>query len=123
MRLTTYSQRSSLAFVSTLILAFFLIVPCNAALVINEFMASNGTTVTDPQGHYDDWIEIYNPGPGTADLGGMYRFFADLSRVMSVTDQTVVAGLDGQDSLWATGRRNPRKHRRLLCCPSASHQG
>ncbi len=72
MRLTAYSQRSVPVSVSTLILALFFITPCNAALVINEFMASNGTTVTDPQGHYDDWIELYNTGPGTVDLGGMY---------------------------------------------------
>ena len=56
------------------VLALSLVSPAHAAatLVINEFMADNGTTVTDPQGHYDDWIEIYNAGPGTADLGGMY---------------------------------------------------
>ena len=44
----------------------------NASLVINEFMADNGATTADPQGHYDDWIEIYNTGPGSVDLGGMY---------------------------------------------------
>ena len=41
-------------------------------LVINEFMASNDSTVTDPQGEYDDWIEIYNNGPIPVDIGGMY---------------------------------------------------
>jgi len=41
-------------------------------LVINEFMASNDKTTSDPQGHYDDWIEIYNSGTGSIDLGGMY---------------------------------------------------
>ena len=30
-------------------------------IVINEFMADNGTTITDPAGEYDDWIELYNP--------------------------------------------------------------
>jgi hypothetical protein len=44
----------------------------DATLVINEFMADNGSTVADPQGHYDDWVEIYNYGAGTVDLGGMY---------------------------------------------------
>lgn len=29
-------------------------------LVINEFMADNETTVTDPDGEYDDWIELFN---------------------------------------------------------------
>jgi len=41
-------------------------------LVINEFMASNDDTIRDPQGHYDDWIEIYNSGTGSIDIGGMY---------------------------------------------------
>lgn len=72
MRLTDYYHRPNAAFVSALILTFFLTIPGNAMLVINEFMASNGDTVTDPQGHHDDWIELYNTGPGTVDLGGMY---------------------------------------------------
>lgn len=43
-------------------------------LKINEFMASNNSTsdINDPQGHYDDWIEIYNSGQIALDLGGMY---------------------------------------------------
>jgi hypothetical protein len=43
-------------------------------LFINEFMADNDTTIEDPDepGAYDDWIEIYNAGGTTVDLGGMY---------------------------------------------------
>ena len=41
-------------------------------LVINEFMASNNDTVSDLQGHYDDWIEIYNSGTDSIDIGGMF---------------------------------------------------
>jgi len=44
-------------------------------LVINEFMASNGSWLEDPDevGEYPDWIELYNPpGNGAIDLGGMY---------------------------------------------------
>ncbi|NQV33321.1 MAG: lamin tail domain-containing protein, partial [Phycisphaeraceae bacterium] len=40
-------------------------------LVINELSASNKTD-TDPQGQYEDWIEIYNFGAYTIELGGMY---------------------------------------------------
>ncbi|RPJ27294.1 MAG: hypothetical protein EHM35_14305, partial [Planctomycetaceae bacterium] len=29
-------------------------------LFINEVMAANSSIATDPQGQYDDWIEIYN---------------------------------------------------------------
>ena len=41
-------------------------------LVINELMASNNNSIADPQGHYDDWIEIYNSGSSPIDIGGMY---------------------------------------------------
>jgi len=43
-----------------------------ASLLINEFMARNDLTIQDPQGEYDDWIEIYNAGDKAIDVGGMY---------------------------------------------------
>ncbi|MFH1370812.1 MAG: lamin tail domain-containing protein [Planctomycetota bacterium] len=44
------------------------------SLVINEFMASNSSDsgISDPQGDFDDWIEIYNYGDTPIDLNGMY---------------------------------------------------
>jgi len=39
---------------------------------INEFMASNGTSIADEGGQYDDWIELHNPGPSSVDIGGMF---------------------------------------------------
>jgi hypothetical protein len=44
----------------------------HAAVVINEIMASNAATLADPQGDFDDWIELYNAGATPVDLGGMY---------------------------------------------------
>ncbi len=41
-------------------------------VVINEIMASNSTTVKDPQGHYEDWVELYNAGTDPIDVGGWY---------------------------------------------------
>lgn len=41
-------------------------------IYINEFMASNGETLADPQGDYDDWIEIYNADIYPVNIGGMY---------------------------------------------------
>ncbi|OHB60185.1 MAG: hypothetical protein A2168_04975 [Planctomycetes bacterium RBG_13_50_24] len=58
-----------------LMLITYLIGSANAAettLVINELMASNSTTNQDPQGQYDDWIEIHNYGLDAIDIGGMY---------------------------------------------------
>jgi hypothetical protein len=42
------------------------------SLAINEVMASNARTKADPQGQYDDWIEIYNFGSTPLDIAGLY---------------------------------------------------
>lgn len=44
----------------------------NGPVVINELMASNTSTVTDPAGQYDDWIELYNTSNETVDLSGYF---------------------------------------------------
>jgi hypothetical protein len=41
-------------------------------VVFNELMARNVSTIADPQGDYDDWIELYNTGGEIVDLSGMY---------------------------------------------------
>ena len=46
--------------------------PTVGDLVINEFMASNGTTAADQDGEYDDWIELYNNNATALDLGGYF---------------------------------------------------
>ncbi len=43
-----------------------------AILVINELLARNDFSITDPQGQHDDWIEIYNSGEEAINIGGMY---------------------------------------------------
>jgi hypothetical protein len=46
--------------------------PPQILLSINELMASNSSCIEDPQGQFDDWIEIYNYGVDAVDIGGMY---------------------------------------------------
>ncbi len=41
-------------------------------LFINEFMASNASTIADEHGDYNDWIEIYNPEDVTVWVGDKY---------------------------------------------------
>lgn len=41
-------------------------------LVINEFLASNDASFADPNGDYDDWVEIYNNGSEPISMKGMY---------------------------------------------------
>jgi len=42
------------------------------ALFINELVASNSHGSKDPQGHYEDWIELYNAGATAVNTAGMY---------------------------------------------------
>jgi hypothetical protein len=42
------------------------------ALVINELMASNSNSARDPQGQYEDWIEIHNYSTKAINTGGLY---------------------------------------------------
>lgn len=44
----------------------------NTPVVINEVMASNTGTIADPQGEFDDWIELRNLTGEIADLTGHY---------------------------------------------------
>jgi len=39
---------------------------------INEALPYNCAINTDEAGDYDDWVELYNAGANTVDLGGMY---------------------------------------------------
>jgi hypothetical protein len=46
--------------------------PASCPIVINEVMGLNHATLADPQGDYDDWIELYNNSDTTYHLGGCY---------------------------------------------------
>ncbi|SDS01478.1 Por secretion system C-terminal sorting domain-containing protein [Polaribacter sp. KT25b] len=63
-------------------------------LVINEIMASNETTVTDQDGEYEDWIELYNNSSKTLSLDNL--FLTDDSTVLTTwkfpTGITIEAG-------------------------------
>lgn len=38
--------------------------------VFNEIMSSNGTVLSDEDGDYPDWVELYNPGYRSVNIGG-----------------------------------------------------
>ncbi|MGE5294145.1 MAG: lamin tail domain-containing protein [Solirubrobacterales bacterium] len=42
------------------------------SVVINEFMAANGSSLRDPQGEYDDWVELFNRDNRSVNVGGLY---------------------------------------------------
>ncbi|MBN2132401.1 MAG: lamin tail domain-containing protein, partial [Sedimentisphaerales bacterium] len=77
------------------------------AVVINEVMASNSSVRADPQGQYDDWIEIYNTGPDPVDLAGLY-LTDDLEeptrwRVPSDRPALTTIAAGGHLLIWADG--------------------
>ena len=41
-------------------------------IVINELMASNTKTAADPNGQFDDWIELYNKSTTAVDVSGWF---------------------------------------------------
>ena len=49
-----------------------LTVATNTSVVINEFLASNTSTLADPQGEFDDWIELRNLTGSPVNLTGLY---------------------------------------------------
>jgi len=43
-----------------------------AQIVINEYSCSNINNIMDAFGQYEDWVELYNSGPGAVNLTGYY---------------------------------------------------
>jgi len=78
------------------------------SLYINEFMASNGSTVRDEYGEYDDWIEIRNGGNLPVDVGGLY--ISDslgnpaMYRIPSFAPDSTTIPPGGYLLLWADGQ-------------------
>ncbi len=67
--------------------------PISETLAINEFMASNSTTIVDEYGDYEDWIEIYNYGTASIYLGD--KFLSDnlsAPNKWQLPNQTLQAG-------------------------------
>ncbi len=100
-----------------------LIVPIHAQqLVINEFMASNGTTIADEDGDYADWIELYNFGDSTINLHGWY-----LSDDISNPYRWRFPAIDIQAGeyllIWASGKNRRSAQRPLHTNFSISKDG
>src|SRR5437660_379123 len=65
-------RRSIISFVFLAILAINIQQATGGTVVISEFMAINNTTLTDEDGSYSDWIELYNSSTNAVNLGGWY---------------------------------------------------
>lgn len=87
-----------------LFLLFFFISRSLSAqgLYINEFMASNSTTIKDPDfNNYADWIEIYNSGNTSVNLRDYY-ITDNLSQPQKFKIQSdLIIQADGYAIIWA----------------------
>lgn len=72
------------------------------SLLINEFMASNATTIADDEGGYGDWIELYNPSGAAISLQG-WTITDDLTDPAKFTLGDLSVGPGGYLLLWADG--------------------
>ena len=70
-------------------------------LVINEFMASNDTTISDNFGEFDDWIEIVNISPDTVNLYGWYLSDNDSDLLKHQISDSINIAPDSIFILWA----------------------
>ncbi len=67
--------------------------PETVELYINEFMAKNNAGIQDEAGQFEDWLELYNPGPEDVELGGL--FLTDdllITTKWALPSQTLPAG-------------------------------
>ena len=89
-----------------------LVLALNTPVVINELMAANKTTVADPQGEYDDWIELRNLTDQEVDLTGRYLTDEPINpRKWAFPDDTKIAAR-GYLLVWAdeNGSATPGLH-------------
>ncbi|MDD4857228.1 MAG: CotH kinase family protein [Candidatus Krumholzibacteria bacterium] len=89
-----------LEFPAVLVLAMSLAGPAfGQNLVINEFMADNGTTMADQNGEFDDWIELYNNSGVAIALGGY--FLSDNTNLTKWVFPDTTIGPGGYLIVWA----------------------
>ncbi len=90
----------------SIFVCFLLPLAYSQNIVINEFMATNNTTIGDNYGELEDWIELYNNGSSNVNIGGMYLTDNLLSpltyQIPAGNDSTIIA--PGEYLLlWADG--------------------
>lgn len=73
---------------------------------INEFMASNDTTIKDEFGSYSDWIEIYNASDSSKSLKGYYITDKANNLTKHKLDSAIVIPSKGFLLLWADDDEN-----------------
>lgn len=78
--------------------------PAPVPIAINEWMASNTSTIRDPwNNRFEDWIELYNFGPSPVDLSGYYLTDDLTKRKQFRVPNGIVLAAGGHLLVWADG--------------------
>lgn len=75
--------------------------PVDMEIVINELMPVNSTVISDQNGEFDDWIELYNVTSSQIDISGYYLSDNSSNRTKwRLPDGTTISG-KGYLIIWA----------------------
>lgn len=77
--------------------------PASAQVALNEIQASNGITISDEDGDFEDWIELYNYGNETVNLSG-YGLSDDYDNPFRWAFPAVSIGPGEFLLVWASGK-------------------
>lgn len=100
------AQNQGSWFTCFIIFSVFVLVSAIArsgSVSINEFMASNATTIADEDGDFEDWIEIYNYGSEPVNLQG-WGLSDNLAQPYKWVFPSVTIEPGGFLLVWASGK-------------------
>jgi hypothetical protein len=81
-----------------------LVLPMKSQVVINEYSVSNRNTMTDNYGEHEDWIELYNTGSSSFNLGGYYLSDQPDNPMRWAFPAGVTMPAHAYIKIWASGR-------------------
>ena len=116
------SNKASMMRLVFVMLGLFHVSLVYSQVFINEFMASNNSTLVDPdQVQYVDWIELYNAGNEEIDIGHWYfKNRVDRPDRWQIPEgSTIAAG--GHLLFWADGTDIVSQGFHTGCRPSWQH--
>ncbi len=72
-----------------------------AQIVISEAQSSNGVTLADEVGEFDDWIELHNPSNDSIEIGGLVLKDQLDTWIIPAEESSTLIPPDGYFLLWA----------------------
>ncbi|MEZ5083398.1 MAG: lamin tail domain-containing protein [Bacteroidales bacterium] len=76
----------------------------DAQVVINEYSCSNLESFADNHGSYEDWIELYNTGTSSVNIGGYYLSDNPNDSTKWQFPDGISISAGGFIKIWASGR-------------------